>query len=110
MTFYFVLIRKMDLYLCYYDDTIRNQTLYYFAGGGNFRDIKIHKFTYNGSYYTNDDSNVVFENNEETGEMTFEEMNKYVIGLITKKRITETLEQWNEFKKCWFGDDEDEED
>ena len=97
----------MDLYLCEYDDSINSRSMYYFAGGGNFRDTKIHKFTYNGYWYANDDSNAVLDD-EETGEMTFEEMNKYIIGLIEKGRVTETVDQWNEFKRRWFGEEEED--
>lgn len=105
----------MELYLCEYDDLCNNRDMYYFASGRNFRDIKIHKFTYNGNYDTNDDGNVVFEfklendeyEYEETGEMTLEEMDEYIIKLINEGRITETLDSWNEFKKEWFGVSED---
>lgn len=97
----------MELYLCDYDNY--EQTLYYFAGGGNFRDMKLFKFTYKGYWYKNDNFNAVLDG-EEVGDMTFEEMDKYVIGLITSGRVAETLEQWNEFKKSWFGVDEKEEE
>lgn len=74
----------MNLYLCEYEDGINNRTLYYFAGGGNFHDTKIHKFTYKGYCYTNDDGDEVLDD-EITKEMTFEEMNKYIIQQLIKK-------------------------
>ena len=99
----------MDLYLCEYEDGCNDRTLYYFAGGGNFRDMKLFKFTYNGYWYRNDDCNAVLDG-EITKDMTFEEMDKYIIGLITSGRVNETLEQWNGFKERWFGVEYEEEE
>lgn len=83
----------MKLYLCSYFSGCNNRTLYYFANGENLYDTRVYTFKYNGSYHTNDD-NIIFDNGDEVGDMTFEEMNEFVVKLINEGRVRETLDGW----------------